>query len=103
MPDSASSQKYAHIFLVPDEGFGHLIRLHDRLYSDRLNSELRLDIPFIPHLTVGSGLELQKAKALSDQLNAKAFQVEFELNELFVVKIEDQKIKRQILAQIPLK
>lgn len=44
----------AHAYLVPDEGHGALSLLHDALYSGPLADQLRLDIPYTPHITVGS-------------------------------------------------
>lgn len=38
-----------HAFLVPDEGFGRIVRLHDKLYSGRLEPERRLDIDYPAH------------------------------------------------------
>jgi len=102
MPEIGSMRNQAHIFLVPDEGFGSLVRLHDRLYSGRLKADLRLDIPFVPHLTIGAGINLKTAKALTDSLNAKDFEIGFTLQELFIVKIEEQNRERVISPPITL-
>src|SRR5438874_242296 len=42
-----------YVLLVPDEGFSSIVKLHDRLYTGILAPALRLDIPFIPHITIG--------------------------------------------------
>lgn len=102
MPEIVSSRSQAHIFLVPDEGFGDLVRLHDRLYSGRLRPALRLDISFVPHLTVGAAIDLERAKNLVDQLNSKRFEIEFTVKELFVVKIEDGERDRRLSNPISL-
>lgn len=102
MPESASPSKHAHIFLVPDEGFGQMVRLHDRLYTGKLASELRLDIPFVPHMTVGADLDLTNAKTIADDLNSSDFEIRFDLNELFIVEITEQNADRRIGASIPL-
>src|ERR671933_42157 len=59
------------VFLVPEEGFSALARLHDRLYAGALASRLRLDIPTIPHLTVAHSADPQACKRLADALNAR--------------------------------
>ena len=33
---------YYHTFLVPDEGYSKIVKLHDKLYSDKLKNNLRL-------------------------------------------------------------
>src|SRR4051812_14103856 len=39
-----------HTFLVPDEGYSRFVKLHDRLYSGKLKSNLRLDLDYVPHI-----------------------------------------------------
>lgn len=58
------------LFLVPDEGFSDVVRLHDALYSGLLESELRLDVPFIPHITLGYAPDAGYCKQVADELNA---------------------------------
>jgi 2'-5' RNA ligase len=48
------SENY-HLFLVPEEGSKDIINLHDTLYTGLLAAELRHDIPFVPHITIGNG------------------------------------------------
>lgn len=51
------SKDFYHVFLVPSAGYDEINKMHDSLYEDALRSELRLDIPFIPHLGIGTGSE----------------------------------------------
>ena len=60
----------AYVFLVPDEGFAAVSRLHDELYTGPLAPHLRLDLPYVPHITIGVLSDRQHAKDLCDQLNA---------------------------------
>lgn len=46
-------EKDAPIFLIPDEGYGALLQLHNRLYSGPIASSARHDMAFIPHITIG--------------------------------------------------
>jgi 2'-5' RNA ligase len=48
------SENY-HLFLVPKEGSQDIISLRDTLYTGLLAAELRRDIPFVPHITIGNG------------------------------------------------
>lgn len=63
------------VFLMPDEGFGAIVRLHDRLYTGLLAGELRLDLPTVPHLTVGRSPDPVACKRLADTLNARPFAI----------------------------
>jgi 2'-5' RNA ligase len=58
-----------HLFLVPDEGYSALVRLHDALYVDLLADHLRLDVAFIPHITIGGNVDPRVCKASADQIN----------------------------------
>lgn len=42
----------SHVFMVPDTGRAEIEALHDELYDGPLAAALRLDIAFIPHVTV---------------------------------------------------
>ncbi|WP_426304374.1 2'-5' RNA ligase family protein [Acidovorax facilis] len=44
----------AHAYLVPDEGYAALSLLHDALYTGPLADAMRLDLPYTPHITVGT-------------------------------------------------
>lgn len=79
----------AHVFLVPDEGHSSIVRLHDRLYTGPLESFLRLDIPYIPHITIGSLPDRAQAKALCDELNARGLAIAGTLDALTVGALGD--------------
>ncbi len=65
----------AYVFLVPDEGFSAVARLHDALYRGVLGERLRLDLPYIPHLTIGASADRAQAKRWCDELNAEGLDV----------------------------
>lgn len=44
----------AHAYLVPDEGYAALSLLHDALYTGPWAEALRVDLPYTPHITVGT-------------------------------------------------
>jgi 2'-5' RNA ligase len=60
-----------HVFLVPEEGFGAIIRLHDRLHVGPLAGFLRPEQPYIPHLTVVTVRDFERARHTKAQLNAR--------------------------------
>jgi len=77
--------EYSYVFLVPDEGFSDVVQLHDKIYSRELRSCLRLDIPFVPHITVASSKKVAVCKELVDVLNDKKFEVTGRVQSLDLV------------------
>ncbi len=88
------------VFLVPDDGFGALVRLHDRLYAGALAPALRLDIPSIPHITIGRSDDSTLCKRLADEINAQPFAVHGHVTALAVVMREEQAVRT--IARLPL-
>jgi hypothetical protein len=103
MPEVAGGRTTSHIFLVPDSGLGEIVRLHDRLYAGPLRPELRLDLPFIPHLTVAAGLDLAAAKGLVDELNARGPDLRCAIDHLAVMRIDDAQDERRLVARLELR
>jgi 2'-5' RNA ligase len=98
----ADDQDYtAYVFLVPNAGFAELSLLHDRLYTGVLSSHLRLDLPFIPHITIGRLAERRAAKGLCDALNGRGVDIEGRVEALTVGLRENGKI--QDLARFELR
>jgi 2'-5' RNA ligase len=91
---------YYHIFLVPDEGNGRMIRLHDKLYRGNLQSQLRLDIAYIPHITIGNSTDADKCKALAEQWNKEEFAFPGIIRQLSIVRFENTMVTN--LKNIPL-
>lgn len=91
---------YTHVFLVPDEGYSSVVKLHDRLYTGILINELRLDIPFIPHIGIANSRNAQRCKQLVDELNAKSFEIRGKVEKLDVIWYENDKV--DVIEQIPL-
>jgi 2'-5' RNA ligase len=75
----------AHVFLVPDHGATQIIDLHDRLYSGLLESHLRTDIPFIPHITVAAHVDVDECERLAAILNEQSREIRGEVTGVDVV------------------
>jgi len=80
------------VFLVPDEGNSAIIKLHDRLYSDVLAPHHRLDIPYVPHLSIAASPDAQKIKRLADEWNANAFAIKGRIAHLDIINYENRVI-----------
>lgn len=68
-------REQTHTFLVPDQGFGDLVKLHERLYTGILASELRLHIPYIPHITVATSPDALLCKRIADEINEQPINI----------------------------
>jgi hypothetical protein len=81
-----------HVFLIPDEGYSRIVKLHDCLHTGILKEELRLDIPFIPHIGIANSQNAQACKDLVDNLNAESFVVWGRVEKLVVFWYEDNQV-----------
>ncbi len=84
-----SFSDYTDVFLIPEEGYRIFVKLHDALYSGHLAKDLRLDIPFIPHLGVANNLDPHKCKKLADEINEKNLEIVGSITSLDIVSFEN--------------
>jgi hypothetical protein len=92
---------HAHVFLIPDEGFSNLVRLHDRLYTGILEAELRLDLPYIPHIGVASLPNVEECKTIVDELNQQKFEIRGRIDTLDIIGYDGKTtwgIKKYVFA-----
>jgi len=81
-----------HTFLVPDEGFSSLVKLHDKLYSGLFSDNLRPDISYIPHISIARSPDRFLCKKIADEWNNKNFVAKGEVNTLSIVRYAGGKI-----------
>jgi 2'-5' RNA ligase len=93
-------QPLAYVFLVPDDGNAGLSLLHDRLYTGPMAAQLRLDLPYTPHVTIGRSADRLQAKRWCDQLNEAGVDIEARISTLTVGGIDAGRFVR--LADYPL-
>jgi len=82
-----------HLFLVPDEGFSQVVRLHDALYRGPLAADLILEVPFIPHITIGAFDAMSEAKAQADALNQASFSLACSITTISLIQDQGQEIR----------
>ena len=92
MLGSDDEDETVYVFLVPDEGHSGLSLLHDRLYTGPLPQYLRLDLPYIPHITIGTLTERHAAKQLCDDLNRSGLGIQGSVSSLAVGALANGKI-----------
>ena len=93
MPGIGHSDDGAYVFLVPDEGNSAISLLHDRLYTGILACSLRLDLPYIPHITVGTSSGSREAKLLCDEINAKGLSISGKIEALTVAALDGSEVR----------
>ncbi len=81
------------VFLVPDEGWAQVARLHDRLYSGSLKGSLREDIPFAPHITVGAAADAQLAQEWAKTLEVPPRVIAGTLASIDVVDVGEHRVR----------
>jgi hypothetical protein len=81
----------SHVFLVPGPGAAEIVALHDALYGGPLAEQLRTDIPFIPHVTVGYFQSHEDAGTLALELSG-AVAVRARLGRLDIVSFDNGSI-----------
>lgn len=78
-----------HLFLVPDDGNSPLIKLHDALYTRVLADALRLDVPFIPHITIGAHADACACKAVVGDINRQNIRIQGQIDALDIIAYEN--------------
>jgi 2'-5' RNA ligase len=81
-----------YAFLVPEEGYSAVARLHDELYRGLMAPFLRLDAPYIPHIAVATAKDAQHILQLCSELNSKGLHIEGRIEALTVCSYSMGKI-----------
>ena len=89
-----------HVFLIPDEGFGAILKLHDALHVGPLKTALRQDSPYLPHITVATTPDHATARDLALALNQGGIDIHGHIEALEVESRIGQVIK--LVAEVPL-
>lgn len=86
--------EYFHIFLVPDEGYSKILKIHDGLYSGILKKNLRLDLDFVPHIGIGNSLSGLDCKKMVDEWNKDEFEINGTISSLTIVEFENNSVRK---------
>src|SRR5262249_31052465 len=90
----------AHLFLVPEEGYSGLVKLHDALYTDILTSELSLDVPYIPHITVGDHVDVNVLRPIATAINAQNLSIAGQITALDIVVYANNSVQTTETVQL---
>lgn len=89
-----------HVFLVPDEGFGAILKLHDALHVGPVKAALRPENPYLPHITVATMPDYDAARDLAISLNRRDIDIRGHIDAVQVERRAGEVVKR--FADIPL-
>jgi 2'-5' RNA ligase len=90
----------AYVYLVASEGAAGLTRLYRQLYGGPLAPSLRLDKPFVPHITMAAVDDPATALRIADEWNAQSISLSGDIDTLTAGRIADGRF--QILAEASL-
>ena len=88
-------------FLVPDEGFSKIVKLHDRLYSDILSPHHRLDVSYIPHTSIANNVDVTVIKKIVDEWNEKEFVIKGRISSLDIINYENRVVTTIEKIELP--
>lgn len=88
------------MFLLAEEGRDELLEVHDRLYAGVLQTHLRRDVPFVPHMTVGARGNLAECECLAEELNREHRVVRGMVDGVHVVEVDEWTVRT--VAELPL-
>ncbi|MBI1938099.1 MAG: 2'-5' RNA ligase family protein [Ignavibacteriales bacterium] len=88
-----SFSSYTDVFLIPEEGYRIFVKLHDAFYSGPLEKDLRLDIPFIPHLGIANSEDSLHSKKIADEINSNNLEILGAVNNLDIISYENNKVR----------
>lgn len=89
-----------HVFLIPDEGFGAILKLHDALHVGPIEAALRAETPYLPHITVATTTDYAAARKVAHALNLGDLDISGQIDALEVERREGEVVRK--VADIPL-
>lgn len=86
------SKEFFHEFLIPSKGFDDINKIHDELHTGPLQSELRHDIPFIPHVGIGSSEDIKEAEKVVSMVEHAQRPVIGAVSKITIVEFDGKKV-----------
>lgn len=78
-----------------------MVHLHDRLYTGPLADELRLDLPFLPHVGIANAPTPEACKVIVDDLNAEQFEIRGRVETVSVIGYDGETVWTIERARLP--
>ncbi len=85
---------YSQTHLVVSKGADEITQLHDLLYADAgvLTSQLRSDIPYVPHVTVANQADQIVTQKLSETINREGIAINGLIDTVTVGMFDGKKV-----------
>ncbi len=77
----------SRVFLVPSRGAAELVALHDALYGGALRAHLRMDLPYVPHVTIAARSDHDVCASLVGELEARGVRAEAPVAAVDVLEV----------------
>ena len=84
---------YYHAFLVPDEGYSHIVKLYNKLASDKLFPHRVLEVGFIPHMGIGNSKDPLRCLEMVEEWNKEEFAIPGHIEMLDVANYENDAVQ----------
>lgn len=89
-----------HVFLIPDEGFGAILKLHEALHIGPIEAAIRPETPYLPHITVATSADRKVARDVARALNLGGLDIPGHIDALTVERRIGDAIRD--VAEVPL-
>ena len=100
VPDKDAFQDLYHAFLVPDDGYAQIAKLHFSLCADRFFELASLEVDFIPHLGIGNSPDPLRCYEMVASWNCEDFVISGRISALDISNYENETVTT--LRHIPL-
>jgi hypothetical protein len=84
---------YYHAFLVPDEGYSQIVKIHDSLYADRFFPYRALEVDFIPHMGIGNSKDPLRCIGMVGSWNKQEFAIPGHISALDIANYENDTVQ----------
>jgi len=78
--------------LVPGPGAAQIANVHDLLYSGLLRKHLRRDLPFVPHVTIGTFTD-ELSRKVVEEWNSKNVEIRGIISSLDILTYENDRVE----------
>jgi 2'-5' RNA ligase len=78
-----------YLYLLTEQGSSEVIRLHNELYTGLLASYHRKDLPYVPHVTLGSFGDADRCSQALREAQQNTLEYQCILDRLNIVKVGD--------------
>lgn len=89
-----------HAFLIPDEGFGAILKLHEALHVGPIEAAIRPETPYLPHITVATSPDRKVVRDVAQALNQGGVDISGHIDALTVEHRTGEVIRD--VAEVPL-